>query len=743
MGTNVTPRGNEEISSWAGPRRAVFTLALREMKMPSFLLVTVPFLNPYTYYYPASYVASIIKKAGWTCHYIDFNMELFPFAPDELREPWKHEVMAELFKPQSSLTLFGKTEGYISNRLARIISDHDVSLIGLSLYSSSKNFALLLTKLCKRLFPHIPIMFGGADCFPHMHCAGYFSEPVAPDILLQGEAELALPRFLEEFAGNGEIRPSIPGFLYLRDATLIDTGLPDKPSLRSMDIIADNSVYQDVPPPTTQLLTTFTSKGCINKCAFCNEWIGFRPHRRRNPRLVVNEIHDMFTRHGQWSSLWLLDSNFNTSEKYVREFCRELLSADMGLTWKAMGCFRVELSDDTLDLLKRSGLVELMLGLESASQSVLDYMNKNYNINNAQRILDTLSRHGIRSRLPVMNGFPGESNVDFLVTAAFILRHGATASVSFSYSNICGIYQHSFLHKHPDDFLIDPADLSANNWRLLDGCNTLPVRCFRSYINMMLIQSAVTRSFDGISALKALDFNSLDVATEAALTIYQLSQLNDVEEKALDLLRLAWADFNTLQVDEKQASRLDFLKGVIPCFSLETWLTADKTPDIIDKILQFIVEQFKFLSQRLTTPTYIDFIAFKDALFRLENFRHRQSPTLNLVLTDSRETRSDNGKFVILEGRALDQSFEYVHKILVKSDEGYTEFHYGIDSGGRSGQYATQPYCGFWGKVRKSVYQSDQAELLILYRDQTYDAMSLGAIKAALTDAEAYVVPRT
>jgi anaerobic magnesium-protoporphyrin IX monomethyl ester cyclase len=167
---------------------------------------------------------------------------------------------------------------------------------------------------------------------------------VVPDIILQRESEVILQEFLKEFEATGSYRTSLPGFVYKNSqGEIIDTGEPNKPKRKHLDIVANGSIYGDDYSP---LIGTFTSRGCINKCTFCSEWLTGKPLRKRSAESVVKEIVSLKGRTPNSKDVWLLDSNFNTSKQHVVDFCETMIEKRINLSWKAMGCFRVDLDTE-------------------------------------------------------------------------------------------------------------------------------------------------------------------------------------------------------------------------------------------------------------------------------------------------------------------------------------------------------------------------------------------------------------
>ncbi len=107
---------------------------------------------------------------------------------------------------------------------------------------------------------------------------------------------------------------------------------------------------------------------------------------------------------------------------------------DMGLQWIANGRFEKNLTDEELiAAIAQKGCVMLRFGLESASQKILDYMNKGTKVDVAEKILNLAARYGIRNHVYLMFGYPGETKEDREMTIEFVKRNRMAIS-SYSVS---------------------------------------------------------------------------------------------------------------------------------------------------------------------------------------------------------------------------------------------------------------------------------------------------------------------
>ena len=701
--------------------------------MANFLLITLPFLLPNVRFYPASYVYSIIKNAGWNCKYIDFNQLIYEASSKKHRQYWIKQGSGDLSCNETFEKEFQFAGEFMRDKLTHELSLASYDLIGVSLYSSCRSFANQFLRVTREAGIQAPVIFGGSDCFPSHHNTKYLTDSCrTPDMVFTGEGEISLSDFLKEFEQTRSKTTSIAGFAYEDDfGNVVSNPPPVPPNMEKLSIIADYNAYTDPAVYPNKVMNTFTSRGCVIKCKFCNEWICTWPYRRRNPKLVVDEIIDIKKNLPNSNKLWMLDSNINITDKHVRDISDAILNADLNIEWRSMACIRTKMSDDTLSLMKRSGCAELMLGLESASQTVVDYMHKLFDINEAVTTIEKYQKHGIKLRMPVMNGFPGEFVNDFLTTSAFILSYVEKGSdtVTFSYSNTCGIFEETEIHKHPEDFFIETtySDVSPNSYRISGGANIPVVRTIRMLLNMHCIGGSSPKArgnsnFDILESLMSQNLNNLDAAAELAQIIYQLGRLTKCNEDAEFLLNRKDIDPCASDIEEKSMGRIAFLQNIIPGLCLKNWLISDKSSDKFKGILKkFIFKKYHLLAQILKPTKDIDFKDYRNKLYHLGDYELQDGSITELHLDKFQHTVGDNGKFLIIRGWTASADLKITtSKVLAITKENIVEFHCGVHSqeGAKMYGFSGSEFSGFLGKVKKSYINDNKIKILAIYNNK-------------------------
>jgi radical SAM superfamily enzyme YgiQ (UPF0313 family) len=130
--------------------------------------------------------------------------------------------------------------------------------------------------------------------------------------------------------------------------------------------------------PATRVLNYTASRGCPFSCNFCY-WPG--PHRWQAIPLerVLDEI-EWLVRTYDLTTLWLSDSTFMFQKQYILNFAKGLLKRGLDIYWRCNGNVLelIRYSKEELELLKKSGLDGIFVGVESASPRILKLMKKHH-----------------------------------------------------------------------------------------------------------------------------------------------------------------------------------------------------------------------------------------------------------------------------------------------------------------------------------------------------------------------------
>ncbi|MET0388731.1 MAG: radical SAM protein, partial [Polyangiales bacterium] len=140
------------------------------------------------------------------------------------------------------------------------------------------------------------------------------------------------------------------------------------PHRRTLDMARYHDNPGDLPGPSLQLIG---SRGCPYKCHFC-VWpqvvYNDNRYRTRSARNIADEIEHAFRVDGfPYASYYFDDDTFNIGDKRLSELADELILRGLEhIPWGAM-CRADTIKKETLEKLRRAGLVAVKYGVESGN----------------------------------------------------------------------------------------------------------------------------------------------------------------------------------------------------------------------------------------------------------------------------------------------------------------------------------------------------------------------------------------
>jgi radical SAM superfamily enzyme YgiQ (UPF0313 family) len=148
-------------------------------------------------------------------------------------------------------------------------------------------------------------------------------------------------------------------------------------------------------------------------------------YRKKSAEKVLNEIEHLVKKYNL-THLKIIDDNFFVDIQRVRSIGRGIIERNLKITWDAecrCDYFNERLiNDETLKLLKESGLIQLTLGIESGSEHTLDLMKKHITPAQAEYAVRKCNEYRIIARSSFMIEVPGETIDDIKKTIRFVNR---------------------------------------------------------------------------------------------------------------------------------------------------------------------------------------------------------------------------------------------------------------------------------------------------------------------------------
>ena len=243
------------------------------------------------------------------------------------------------------------------------------------------------------------------------------------DYAMQGECDRSIITFANMLAGKcGE--PDVPGLVYRvgneirkNEKDYIDN-LDKLPQAdRSfLDNYYQSGMYWDM-AAKGNLDVIITSRGCPYNCSFCFKVE--KKYRFRSAEHVMAEFENLKKR--GIKSVHIQDDAFTAHKNRCLEIADALIKGKYNFELKVRS--RVNsIDEEILKKLKKAGVKQIIYGIESGSQKMLNSMNKKTTVEMNKKAIELTKRVGIDCYAEIMIGMPGETKETIDETISFLLE---------------------------------------------------------------------------------------------------------------------------------------------------------------------------------------------------------------------------------------------------------------------------------------------------------------------------------
>ena len=288
--------------------------------------------------------------------------------------------------------------GKTSDLVVQTLREKDPDILGFSVLQANRWGALEIAKTAKAVNPDVAVVFGGIGAtFLWKHFLTHFS---AVDFCVLGEGEypfLKLIRTLEK--GNPKNLKSVKGIAFRSQGRPMKTERPLP--IKNLDDLPIPSKYFDFQH------VAFT-RGCPGNCTFCGSprfW--GRKVRFHSSEYFVKQLEYLYNKGTRF--FYFSDDTFLINKALVIDICRKIIERDLKISWFAIS--RVDLVDkEVLYWMRLAGCTQISYGVESGSEKIRHFLNKNIRSEQIKKAFSLTTRYGILARAYFIYGSPGENN---------------------------------------------------------------------------------------------------------------------------------------------------------------------------------------------------------------------------------------------------------------------------------------------------------------------------------------------
>lgn len=340
--------------------------------------------------------------------------------------PWENMPYFGLPLPLLAISALPHSKGYPITIVVQDVDDDperdvleackDAMLFGItSLTGKMIDEGLKMAAKVRERFPTLPIVWGGTH--PTIAPEQTIEHPLV-DIVVAGQGESTFMELVEAIE-HGTPLDSVAGIFFKRDGEIVKTAcrevtdidtLPPPPfEILDMErFIMLHSAALDHHLSGGRAVTYYTSYGCPFSCSFCSEPL--TSNRRwfaKKPETVMRDLHTLVSKY-KVDVVILEDPIYFVDTRRVRKISELMIEENLNIRWT--GSSRLEaikkIDADTWEVLKKSGIMQIYIGVESASPTVLKAVGKKYTADDIVDVARILYEQGVTLSCSFIAGIP-------------------------------------------------------------------------------------------------------------------------------------------------------------------------------------------------------------------------------------------------------------------------------------------------------------------------------------------------
>jgi tRNA A37 methylthiotransferase MiaB len=374
---------------------------------------------------------SAAQNTGYTATTVDLNLEYFN--NQCCRDINLYYTLGCVWRPYDSVTEDAEAAAEKwTNESINLIKKYKPKIIAISVFTNWQHRSTwrLLNKLKVEL-PSIPVIVGGFGCEASANSLNGIEkisklDGVKPfwqllkDRNLVDQVALGGGGSLDEFVSFLDFKlKQINSTVQKNETVIYSAPIPDY-----SDYDFDQYIWQN-----QKSIAITGSKGCVRACTFCDVPGQFGRFRYRQGKDIAEEMIYQYQKHGI-KQFEFTDSLVNGSLKAFREWLTIIAEYNDSkkdsekISWFGQYICRpqTQISSEIYDLMRRSGVSSLIIGVESGSDAVLEAMKKKITVKDVYEELEQFYKHGISCDILVLSGFYNETHERFVETLHFIQK---------------------------------------------------------------------------------------------------------------------------------------------------------------------------------------------------------------------------------------------------------------------------------------------------------------------------------
>lgn len=293
------------------------------------------------------------------------------------------------------------------------IEQEKPDIIGIGVFTPAGRDVMKALKRIRRIDKEIVTVLGGlhVSSLPRL----YATHPDV-DFVVVGEGEYTFLELVQELGKSNPDFNNVRGIAFCAEnGEYIKT--PARPLIKNLDELPMPAYHllpmerfrgrEDV---CVYLMEVAPSRGCLHHCHFCPFWGLYNAtYRTRSPELVVEQLELLTDKYGV-KLVQFSDPLTNGDRNWMEKFLDLMIERKVDMKWKMLPRADLILRDrDLVPKMAESGLVQILTGVESFSQSTLNYARKNESVDEIKECIRLAREYKIGTLASYIVGWPQET----------------------------------------------------------------------------------------------------------------------------------------------------------------------------------------------------------------------------------------------------------------------------------------------------------------------------------------------
>tara|TARA_B100000508_G_scaffold124136_1_gene107266 strand:+ start:8205 stop:9569 length:1365 start_codon:yes stop_codon:yes gene_type:complete len=286
--------------------------------------------------------------------------------------------------------------------------------------------ALEMTQWVKSIDPELTTIWGGwhTSLFP----TETLEDEKTIDITVQGQGEETFQELVAALDNKTSL-DNIKGICFRKEDSIVKN--PGR-LLRDMNTL--NRINYDLidveayfTKKGKRQFDYISSTGCYFRCTFCADPFVFgRNYSAVDPERMGEEFEYYKSKY-QFDEINFQDETLFTYPKRIRKMANEFLDRNLNVLWS--GTMRADqahrMTDEDFALVKKSGLKRVLIGVESGSQEMMDWLKKDIKLEYVFEAAERCAKFDVGVIFPFIVGFPNETQKSLDATISVVKQLNA------------------------------------------------------------------------------------------------------------------------------------------------------------------------------------------------------------------------------------------------------------------------------------------------------------------------------